>query len=377
MKEPQNQTEEVEFLKQREALTLLFQNTRTAVISHGIVVSLILFTLWEDVPHINLLLWWLVAVAVAIVRGVHASMVLRRMDEADAEDLRSSNFQLLLMTFAQTLIWGSAVVFIWPEAADARSFLVVILGGIIAAGAVMLSIHRQAFFFYALPIGVPMVIKLGLEGSRVETTLALLMIIFISLMFVTVNRLSRVFLAGLETRFRMQALSRTDPLTQLANRRYFDTFLDNSWQLSIRNIQPVGVLLIDVDYFKSYNDRYGHPQGDDALRQLAEVLTLAASRSTDMAARIGGEEFAIVLPVTDEEGARLVAEHIQAELAARGIVHEDNPTGLLTVSIGVNVIQALPESDRVRFIEAADQALYQAKAEGRNCIIFSQGENNV
>ena len=172
----------------------------------------------------------------------------------------------------------------------------------------------------------------------------------------------------MESRFRLQALSRTDPLTQLSNRRAFDEFLSEVWQQSIRTSQSVGILVIDVDQFKSYNDRYGHPQGDEALKQLASVLRDVASRSTDMCARVGGEEFVILMAATDDEGSLQVAREVQKKLEEERIEHQASATGLLTVSIGINNVVPDKNAATETFIEHADQALYRAKDLGRNRI---------
>jgi diguanylate cyclase (GGDEF)-like protein len=126
--------------------------------------------------------------------------------------------------------------------------------------------------------------------------------------------------------------------------------------------------MLDVDYFKKFNDSYGHPCGDEALRNLAKVLRRVASRTTDMCARIGGEEFAIVVPVTDLDGAKLVARQIIEELKLEAIPHRASPHGLLTVSIGIKAGVPQRKEKIADFIDGADKALYRAKDSGRNCI---------
>ncbi len=111
-------------------------------------------------------------------------------------------------------------------------------------------------------------------------------------------------------------------------------------------------LLIDVDKFKDYNDRYGHPRGDEALRQLADVLRQVASRSTDMCARIGGEEFVILMAATDQEGSLQVAAEVQSQLSKENIVYATSPTGSLTVSIGINSLVPGRDTSLETFIEA-------------------------
>lgn len=158
-------------------------------------------------------------------------------------------------------------------------------------------------------------------------------------------------------------LSMTDPLTGLGNRRHFEEMLGREIGRAARNAGHVALLLLDVDYFKRFNDRYGHPEGDRALKAVAAVLRGCARRPADMAFRIGGEEFAVVLPDTRSSPALHVAERIRADIRALGKAHADAPGGFLTVSLGVSEIQ---NGDAKAAIARADAALYRSKREGRD-----------
>lgn len=162
---------------------------------------------------------------------------------------------------------------------------------------------------------------------------------------------------------KLEHLSQTDPLTQVANRRGFDQQLKIEMGRAAREQRPLCLLLIDADYFKRYNDHYGHPAGDAALVAIAEVLRESISRPTDLAARLGGEEFALLLPDTNLQGAYHIAEKIHAAMAARSIEHLGSPIFTqMTLSIGITVAV---EEDGLAFVARADSALYQAKAAGR------------
>jgi diguanylate cyclase (GGDEF)-like protein len=159
-----------------------------------------------------------------------------------------------------------------------------------------------------------------------------------------------------------------DGLTGLANRRHFDEVLDKEYRLSTRRGAALSLVLIDVDFFKQYNDIYGHQAGDECLRQVGRVLKELERRPSDLAVRYGGEEMLMLMPETDPAGALVMAEKIRAAIQALGIVHSANPAGVVTVSAGVNSI--LPNRRHVPPMEAlvgqADAALYQAKRGGRN-----------
>jgi diguanylate cyclase (GGDEF)-like protein/PAS domain S-box-containing protein len=164
----------------------------------------------------------------------------------------------------------------------------------------------------------------------------------------------------------VENLAMVDGLTGIANRRRFEEKMDEEWRRAMRDGSLLSVLLIDVDHFKPYNDIYGHVLGDGCLRQIAVAAQGVIHRSSDLFARYGGEEFVVVLPNTDGDGAQLVAEQIRLAVEMLGLPHTGNPHGVVTVSIGC-ATQAL-EHDAVStvLVEAADQALYQAKSAGRN-----------
>jgi diguanylate cyclase (GGDEF)-like protein len=163
----------------------------------------------------------------------------------------------------------------------------------------------------------------------------------------------------------LEHLSLTDPLTRLANRRAFDRSLTAGMSLSRRGSLPLSLLVLDVDHFKAYNDLYGHPAGDVVLVAIGRLLRDAASRPTDLAARIGGEEFAILLPDTTLEGAGRVAAKIHETLAAQAMQHAGSSVSTrVTVSIGI--AQVVDDEPAREFVARADRAAYAAKNAGRN-----------
>jgi|GEM_PF-2763788 len=165
----------------------------------------------------------------------------------------------------------------------------------------------------------------------------------------------------------LHRLASLDGLTQLANRRRFDEYLAQEWRRMAREKTPLSIILCDIDFFKLYNDTYGHQAGDDCLQKVARALQDAIKRPADLVARYGGEEFAVILPNTKAEGAMQVAEIIRSAIAALKIFHLNSPLNQqITLSVGVATIIPSPYSSPANLIAAADQALYQAKAQGRD-----------
>ena len=166
---------------------------------------------------------------------------------------------------------------------------------------------------------------------------------------------------------RLETLTRTDGLTGISNRQYFDERLKAEWNLARRNEQPISLLMMDIDFFKVFNDVYGYIEGDACLRGVSKAAAEGLYRPTDLLARYGGEEFVALLPNTSVEGARLVAERIQLRLKDRAIPHADSTVSdRVTLSIGISYMQPSAGGSVDDLVLGADVALYQAKRRGRN-----------
>ncbi|MCL1844891.1 MAG: diguanylate cyclase [Defluviitaleaceae bacterium] len=170
----------------------------------------------------------------------------------------------------------------------------------------------------------------------------------------------------------IQKLSITDPLTGIGNRRYFNSLIQQEWERAKRNRASISFLIMDIDHFKMFNDKFGHLNGDIVLQSVAHVISAEITRASDKIARWGGEEFAVILPDTDIIGAKKVAENVRAAIESADISLDDGTIQNTTVSIGIHahVPDHLPkqndEYSAINFISDADKALYHAKHTGRN-----------
>ncbi len=175
---------------------------------------------------------------------------------------------------------------------------------------------------------------------------------------------------------RLQGLVNVDELTQIGNRRHFDSCLRAEWKHMARAGSPISLILCDIDYFKIYNDTYGHQAGDNCLRSVAQAIRRSLDRPADVASRYGGEEFAVILPQTDTAGALLVAEHIRAKIKALNIVFDPEsvdclPNSMVTISLGIASVVPGPDNDAATLVLAADEALYDSKRHGRDRLTMS------
>ncbi|MDF1821941.1 MAG: GGDEF domain-containing protein [Alcanivoracaceae bacterium] len=166
----------------------------------------------------------------------------------------------------------------------------------------------------------------------------------------------------------LERLSFLDGLTGVANRRYFDTTLEKHWRACLRDNRPLTLVMLDVDFFKAYNDHYGHQDGDQCLRTIAQTLSRQAARPQDLAARYGGEEFALVFPDADAAAAEQLVSRILAAVRQLELPHAvSEASDVVTLSAGVATIVPTVHATAEDLVKAADQALYDAKNAGRNC----------
>jgi diguanylate cyclase (GGDEF)-like protein/PAS domain S-box-containing protein len=177
----------------------------------------------------------------------------------------------------------------------------------------------------------------------------------------------------LEMQKKLEVLSYQDGLTGVANRRMFDSMLEAEWMEAKRSQQPLSLIMIDIDYFKQYNDYYGHLQGDEILKRVARLLNNAGLRAKDFFARFGGEEFALILPETNESAAKKMADRCRNLIFKEQIPHaQSGVSQILTISMGIGTIVPTMHDERNTFLEMVDTLMYQAKNDGRNRIVQVQ-----
>ncbi|HET6493962.1 MAG TPA: GGDEF domain-containing protein, partial [Thermoleophilia bacterium] len=169
----------------------------------------------------------------------------------------------------------------------------------------------------------------------------------------------------------LETMSITDSLTGIANRRRFDEMFLHEWRRAIRSHQPIAMAMLDLDWFKDYNDSYGYQAGDECLRVIAQVIQTQARRAGDLAARYGGDEYVFIAPETDAESMLRITEAIHDAVEALALPNAESPFGRVTVSIGVAVQVPTKTADPEMMLRVADEALYRAKDQGRGQTVLS------
>lgn len=243
----------------------------------------------------------------------------------------------------------------------------------------------ERIYAYRRVAGVPIVAAAGVSSQYVFASwwtyayrsMGLIGMIIVALVLLGIllyKQIQQLITAESElnlARNELEIIAQTDSLTHLANRRGFDGALRQEWGRASRNGSTIAIILLDIDWFKQYNDHYGHVRGDDCLLQVADLIGSCVHRAGDLAARYGGEEFVILLPETDLAGALSVAQKVRLSIINARIEHLGSPLGNVTISLGVVAINAAGQDGYTAALEEADRLLYRAKAKGRNCLEFS------
>ncbi|MGD9390464.1 MAG: diguanylate cyclase [Thioalkalispiraceae bacterium] len=340
----------------------------------GIITALICVTLlWKVADHFMLLIWLLVMVVISLIRlSFTVKFIKSTLSEQDIIDKWGTGY--VLGTLVSGITWGMLAFFYdptWP--APYQVILFVVYTGI-TAGAFNTNTPLFIAFpaFYLPPVACLMVVMLKQRGEGFHELAALFMI-YIILMYLSAIKFHNRLAKSLQIRFENEQLADMDELTGLYNRRSMDKYLASEWNRHYRSQKPLSLLFIDIDFFKQYNDTHGHAGGDQCLVEVSQLLKNNVQRSSDMVARFGGEEFAVILPETGEADAMQVAEKIHSGLTQLQIPHESSPVAAhVTMSVGVATMVPEQTDNSNLLLKMADEALYQAKNTGRDRVIKAE-----
>ncbi|MGB9130508.1 MAG: diguanylate cyclase [Thiobacillus sp.] len=350
----------------------------------NLAIGLILATvLWNAVPTPVLLSWSGLLVAVTGARFL-TLRAFRKAAPRSESDLALWTKYFLAGACAAGMVWGlSGILLFDPGSFPHQVVLAFVLGGMMAGAVPLLSPVSHAYWCFAIPVVLPISIRMMWAGDRIHFVMGLMMVIFGLAMLATSAQVHRLFrdteklrrelFSSIEVEQALEYLVRLDSLTGIPNRRLFEEELSKEWARAKRDNAPFSLIMGDIDHFKEYNDHYGHPAGDLCLVEVAQAMHHTLSRPGDVVARIGGEEFAFLLPQTDLIGAIAVAEQIRERILALNLPHEASPVAShVTLSFGVSSSELASVSSPAELIRTSDIALYEAKRCGRNQIVAAQ-----
>jgi len=339
--------------------------------------AVLLFGLWGAFGAERVAAWYLLLLAVSFAR-YRSLLAFREAIRSPPLKVEIWQRRFAIGAGGAGLVWGAAgAVLFHPDSFPHQVFLAFVLGGMVAGAIPVLSAVRHAYAMFAVPVVVSITIRILLPGDQIHLVMGLLVAVFGLAMLASSAQVHRLFLdaerlreqlsSSIEASQLLERLVRMDPLTGIPNRRMFEEQLHKEWRRAERGGEPLAVISADIDHFKEYNDHYGHPAGDRCLMAVAQAMRRALARPGDVVARIGGEEFAVLLPGTSSAGARSVAEQVRAAVLALNLPHEASPVcPRVSVSFGVAATDAAPAASAAELMRASDVALYDAKRNGRN-----------
>lgn len=266
------------------------------------------------------------------------------------------------------VLWGTAgSLFYVPGELEHGFFLALMVVSMCAAATASLSYHRFAYPVFLLPAITPITLHLMFEGNIAASAIGYVIPFYFTLLYLLSREIYRTAHESVLGRINSQHQAMFDHLTGVANRRAFEETMDREWLRAMRDERSLSLVMADIDNFKHWNDTHGHAAGDRVLKAVAVLLEERIRRGADLVARIGGEEFAIVLPDTDLSGAEALAESIRVEVRKLAISDYDEVSDV-TMSFGISSLVPDDSVDAGLLFSLADAAVYQAKRNGKDRI---------
>lgn len=347
----------------------------------GNVLAASLFVLlrWveNDESMLLLFVWYLALTSLSATRWLFGQRYLP-VQHYTADELQSFAQRYLFYSTLISALWGVSGVILFSQRETIQTVHILLLAGAVIAAMPVLALSRSALYVQIGTILLPITLNILLFADSAHQSLALATALVGGLVGMASRSITHLLNDLHAAQIQMLEQAHTDPVTQIANRRYFDTIFKTEWKRAARENKNIALLMIDVDHFKRYNDQHGHHAGDQCLQIIAQCIKSVARRASDVVARHGGEEFVILLPDTGLEDAIKIAERLRRNVEEQRIPHSDGALPrIVTVSVGVScctpsALNTKPEitNEEILYpamlLNAADRALYRAKRNGRN-----------
>lgn len=374
-------------LVSHEQVRILYLRGVTSFVLEVVAIAFVALWFADDLSFSKFKMWWLALVVVTSFDLV--GYALFRLKNPTELESRSWYYTYIACCATFSVVWSMAVIEMMSLVPPQSSYAcLLVLAGVAGVGVSEVGIRRSSSAVYLAGLFLPASAWLLWRGAPNDTGAALFLLGYGAALWIGGRRMAENITSSLRLQFENQELanslkrsnsrlqqanqelkhaSSTDPLTQVANRRYFEQHLEGEWQRLAREDGDLSVLMIDVDHFKHFNDVQGHPAGDQALVAVAEALKSALRRPADVLARYGGEEFIVLLPNTSRSGGMRVAQMMRERVELLELEHPGlDGRDIVTVSVGgAHSIVKADDASRT-LISTADKALYAAKKNGRN-----------
>jgi diguanylate cyclase (GGDEF)-like protein len=329
--------------------------------------TLVVYFTYPAIDHGIALPWLATHIIFNILRYL---LALKYQSSNKATDSQLYNLYIyyLTSTILLSLLWGAASLLFYPiDSIIHGLYFVLIIVALLTGGLVVLPNLAKAYPIFLTLVSAPLVIVLLRDDPVGNLKIVTLLVIVILFSIRLAHTFRKNLLQSIDLNIQLTHQARHDALTKIPNKRYFLEQLHTAWQSALRHKTPITAMILDIDFFKKINDTYGHNKGDECLQIVGQILRATIKRSGDFVARIGGEEFAIVLTNDKTKSAIKISEILSDKISQQKIPTDSKEFITLTVSMGIACAIPSTELKQDDFINAADQALYDAKASGRNC----------
>lgn len=341
----------------------LHRHPGVSFLYHCGFVALFSLYLFPELDKYSFMIWLMIAVS----GGVWQWRVSSRMSEKLTDVTKAQNISSFkVASLAAGLSFGLTAL-LMPELSETtRLFVILMLGTVAASELLKLSAYPPVYGYFLVGLISPLIIVLAVGDHSPGWELIPAVFLMSVVLYHSASQRRQDLMDDLIARFDLEQDAGQDKLTQLANRRRFDLVLGQIMAQAKRDKTPVSLVMLDIDHFKKFNDRYGHQAGDKCLAAVAKVLDEGVHRASDLVARYGGEEFVILLNQTPRDDAYQIVENIRQAVENLNIENQDAEAGIVTISMGG--ITMFIEEDAVtdHLVKLADMALYRSKASGRN-----------
>ncbi len=341
--------------------------------------------------------WFALFVVVTLLRTANTWRFCKKYEREEELDYNAWIRRFYIYTFMAAASWCLGSIWIGSQLDPlSQVYIFIVLLGVSAAGIPLLGVIQGVMLTFQIITTIPYLVYISIQlGERGLILIFMFGLYLIGVVF-SIHRMDGNLSESLGLQFeksrlassltatnqelqfaneQLETMTLEDSLTGLNNRRYFEMKLESEWRRAVRDQSALSLMVIDIDYFKLYNDTYGHAEGDNCLKHVASVLKSTLHRPADLIARIGGEEFVVLLPGVVEEGATALAQQMQMQLKRAQLTHATSPLDdNVTISIGVVSVVPSDQVTPLGLFKAADKALYSAKARGRNQLVVGELE---